>query len=250
MASQSLFQIQKYVPVCESSNSYIKQFITSEFESVNIFIRTDYQLNGKGQGDNFWESENGKNMLVSFVFHTIKLKAYKQFYLSKWVALSIVNVLSEYLDADRLWIKWPNDIYYENSKIAGILIENSVMGENIEYCIIGVGLNVNQKQFSSSAPNPVSIFQILNREVSIEEVSENFIKILNKVEDFSTKKFLKNLDDLYIKKLYWRGEKHLFRIGNKNHEATILGVDDFGFLKLLVNKEVQVFDIKEVVYLS
>lgn len=249
MTSQSLFQIRKYVPICESSNSYIKQFLNSEFEYKNIFIRTDYQSNGKGQGDNFWESENGKNMLVSFALYPLNLKASQQFYLSKWVANSIIDLLREYLDRDKLWIKWPNDIYYENRKMAGILIENSVMGENIQYSIVGIGLNVNQTQFHSSAPNPVSLIHLLNREVALKEITDKLIDILNKVDDFSDENFLEYLDNYYLNKLYWQGEKHLFRIANKNQEAIILGIDEFGFLKLLVDNETQVFDIKEVIYI-
>lgn len=249
MTSQSLFQIQKHIPVCESSNAYLKQFLVPKFDDVNIFIRTDYQTNGKGQGDNFWESENGKNMLVSFLFYPSNLNASNQFYLSKWIAISIINLLSLYLQREKLYIKWPNDIYYENKKIAGILIENSVMGNNIQKSIIGIGLNVNQNDFKSSAPNPISLYQILKNEISVQEISDRLIGILNKVDDFSVLNFLENLDNSYIKKLYWKGEKHLFRIGNRNQEAVILGIDDYGFLKLLVNTKIQVFDIKEVIYI-
>lgn len=249
MTSQSLFQIQKHILVCESSNAYLKQFLVPKFDDVNIFIRTDYQTNGKGQGDNFWESENGKNMLISFLFYPSNLNASNQFYLSKWIAISIINLLSLYLQSEKLYIKWPNDIYYENKKIAGILIENSVMGNNIQKSIIGIGLNVNQNDFKSSAPNPISLYQILKNEISVQEISDRLIGILNKVDDFSVLNFLENLDNSYIKKLYWKGEKHLFRIANRNQEAVILGIDGYGFLKLLVNTKIQVFDIKEVIYI-
>lgn len=250
MPSQSLFTIQKYVAVCESTNSYLKHILESGKQSKNVFLRTDYQLNGRGQGENIWESKAGKNLLISFAFGPINLPVVKQFYLSKWVAVSLIKLLTNYLDKDKLWIKWPNDIYYESKKIAGVLIENSIMGESIQHSIVGVGLNVNQQKFESDAPNPVSIFQILKREVSVEEISNNFISILNDIGDFSSMVFHEVLDNYYLNKLYWKDEKHLFGIANRNQQAIILGVDDYGFLKLLIDKRVQVFDIKEVIYIS
>ncbi len=250
MPLQTLFQRQIYIASCTSSNDYLKQYFIDIEESNNLFLRTDYQTNGKGQGTNFWESEKAKNLLVSFVLYPHKLKAIKQFDLSKWVAINLLILLSEYLDSSKLWIKWPNDIYYQDKKLAGILIENSIIGDNIYNSIIGVGLNVNQEIFYSEAPNPISIFQILNKHIPLDEISGKFVEKLNSFSIFSSSEYQKQVDKKYLERLYWRGEKHLFRIHDKITEAVILGVDNFGFLKLQIANRVQVFDIKEVVYLS
>jgi len=108
-------------------------------------IRTDYQTSGRGQIGNTWESKSGKNLLAE-----------DQFLVSKIICLSLVELLNEY-DLEKVRIKWPNDIYVGDKKIAGILIQNMLQGKQIKASIIGIGLNVNQEFFESEAPNPTSL---------------------------------------------------------------------------------------------
>jgi BirA family biotin operon repressor/biotin-[acetyl-CoA-carboxylase] ligase len=250
MPSQSIFHLEKYVAICESTNTYIKDNIVPDNITNNILLRSGYQLKGVGQGGSFWESEKDKNLLISFIIHIEELPAVKQFYFSKWIAVSLYNLLTEYVNKESLWIKWPNDIYFEDRKIAGILIENTVLGDLVQKSIVGIGLNVNQTNFTSDAPNPISLSQILNKEVSIDEVYNKLKNNLNKISNFKDSNFLNYIDKIYLERMYWKDEKHLFRIGNREEDAIILGTDDYGFLKLLVGNNIQVFDIKEVKYIK
>ena len=110
-------------------------------------ICAEYQTAGRGCGTNRWESERGKNLLFSLLLHPEQIHASKQFHISMAISLAITEALGQYIG--NLSIKWPNDIYWKNGKLAGILIENTLQGTMIKDCIIGVGLNVNQQHFRS-----------------------------------------------------------------------------------------------------
>ncbi len=139
----------------------IKEFTT---------LMAEYQTAGKGQRGNSWESEYGKNLTFSTVFYPQTIAPASQFILSMAVASAICTALAHYVHADCLQIKWPNDIYWKDKKIAGILIENDLTGSQISQSIIGIGININQEEFHSSAPNPVSLRQITQKETDRMEV--------------------------------------------------------------------------------
>ena len=130
-----------------------------------VVVVADYQTAGRGCGTNRWESERGKNLLFSVMLHPENVPANRQFQISRAISLAIVDALGEWVGD--LSIKWPNDIYWRNGKLAGILIENSLQGSMIRDSIIGVGLNVNQRAFHSDAPNPVSMYQLTGQETDI-----------------------------------------------------------------------------------
>ena len=152
----------------ESTNKYLaEQCAKGNIEEFHT-VTTEFQTSGKGQRGNSWESEAGRNLLFSLVLYPTALEAKQQFYISMLVATSIVGALSDYTEG--FTIKWPNDIYWHDKKIAGILIENILDGKYISQSIIGIGLNVNQTEFHSSAPNPVSLAQITGKEFDREEL--------------------------------------------------------------------------------
>ena len=148
----------------ESTNLYLSQLCRLEGEALAPFttVSAEYQHAGKGQRGNSWEAAEGKNLLFSFVTYPTFLEARHQFLLSQMVSLAIKETLSSW--SDDITIKWPNDIYWREKKICGILIENDLSGNRIGRCICGIGLNVNQTTFVSDAPNPVSLQQITGRE--------------------------------------------------------------------------------------
>ena len=152
----------------DSTNDYLAKLCNQGNIEEFYTERTEYQTSGKGQRGNSWESEPGKNLLFSFVFYPTALEAKSQFNLSMLVATGLVDALSGYTDG--FSIKWPNDIYWKDQKIAGILIENMLEGKYISQCIVGIGLNVNQTVFHSSAPNPISLAQIIGKEIDREEL--------------------------------------------------------------------------------
>ena len=196
--------------------------------AINIAVVADYQTAGRGCGTNRWESERGKNLLFSLLIHPEDLPANKQFQISMAISLAIVDALGQ-LVGD-LSIKWPNDIYWRNGKLAGILIENTLKGNLIKESIIGVGLNVNQREFHSDAPNPVSLWQITGRETSREQLLKDILQA------FDNQKDTKGADPLaprYMQMLYRRKGFHPYTDKNGVFMAQITGVEDDGHLLLL-----------------
>ena len=151
-----------------STNSYLRELIMREKEQPEgTVVITDYQTAGRGQNGNSWESERGTHIPPG-----------KQFILSQLISIAIVGVLKEY---DRHFtIKWPNDIYWKEKKIAGMLIEVDLTGSSLSNAIIGIGININQRHFKSDAPNPVSLTQITGKEHNLSELLE---KILDSIVD-------------------------------------------------------------------
>lgn len=171
-------------------------------------IRTDYQTAGRGQAGNSWESEDGKNLLFSALLRYPELKAAEQWRLSMLVALTVRETLaSQFIDSpNSLTIKWPNDIYYGDKKICGILIENMLQGSHIGYTIAGVGINVNQTKWLSNAPNPISMKQITGEEYDVESLLEIWKTSMKSWENRSTEE----IKQAYIEHLYRREGWHAY----------------------------------------
>lgn len=161
MSIKSIHRI--HLAETDSTNTYARQLTHPD----NIMlVSTDYQTAGRGQRGNSWEAERGKNLLFSLAFCPMHIPASQQFILCELISVALCEVLSRYTDGIR--IKWPNDIYHRDRKLSGILIEHDIEGTYIARTIIGIGLNVNQAHFTSDAPNPISLFQILGHEVGRE----------------------------------------------------------------------------------
>jgi BirA family transcriptional regulator, biotin operon repressor / biotin---[acetyl-CoA-carboxylase] ligase len=136
-----------------------------------------WQENGKGQQGNTWESEPGKNLLFSIILYPMSLKAWEQFYILKVIALGVYDTLSQLTEGVK--IKWPNDIYVKDDKIAGILIENSIMGSSIKNSVAGIGINVNQEVFLSDAPNPISMRMVTGRNCDLDLLFKNVCQAID-----------------------------------------------------------------------
>lgn len=190
-------------------------------------VWTDFQTAGRGQGVNSWESEHGKNLLFSILLHPKDIPANRQFQISRAISLAIVDALGEWVG--NLSIKWPNDIYWRNGKLAGILIENSLQGLMIRDSIIGVGLNVNQREFHSDAPNPVSLWQICGKEFDREQILKEILKHL---EQNMASSHLQGLKEKYCALLYRRKGFHPYADKEGVFMAEILDVEDDGHLRL------------------
>lgn len=135
------------------------------------------QTAGRGQRGNHWEAEPGKNITLSLMLRPEGIAANRQFEISEAVALGVADAVEE-LGVERVAVKWPNDIYVGDSKIAGILIENSLSGTAIARSIAGIGLNVNQTEFHSDAPNPVSLAQLTGRTFDIRALAQRMIDLI------------------------------------------------------------------------
>lgn len=134
----------------------------------------EYQTAGRGQAGNSWESERGKNLLFSILTSPQNIAVTDQYVLSMAGALALKAALDRY--TDHITLKWPNDIYWRDRKISGTLIETTVKGKTLARCVYGIGLNVNQHEFRSNAPNPVSLYNIIGVETPLEEVLDNVLQ--------------------------------------------------------------------------
>lgn len=214
----------------ESTNNYANQLLLTKAAIEGTVVMTQFQTKGKGQQGNSWESEPGKNLLASYILQPKFLNAALQFYLSKTVSLALTDLLTE--GNIEVSIKWPNDIYTGNKKIAGILIENSIVGSNLHSAIAGVGLNLNQTDFISGAPNPVSLTQLTGKDYNVEIIAEKLWEKLEirynqlKSGDFSS------IDSAYLNRLFRYQTWAFYAKQGEVFEARITGTGQFGQLIL------------------
>jgi BirA family biotin operon repressor/biotin-[acetyl-CoA-carboxylase] ligase len=214
----------------DSTNNYANQLILSNAAEEGTIVMTQFQKKGRGQPGNGWESEAGKNLLVSFILFPEFLHAEKQFQISKAISLSIVEFLNR--EVDRVSIKWPNDIYVENKKIAGILIENSIKGTTLFSSIVGIGLNINQDIFVSDAPNPVSLKQLTGKEFDVKSVMCDIFELFTKWYRRLQYVAAVDIDSTYFDQLYGKEEWKTYSKQGELFEAKIVGIGEYGQLQL------------------
>lgn len=164
-----------HIKETDSTNRWLRE---ANLKEQMTCVCADYQTAGRGCGTNKWESERGKNLTFSMLIHPKGIPATQQFDISIAISLAICEALDRYIGD--LSIKWPNDIYWRNGKIAGILIEHTLQGSVIKKSIIGVGLNVNQRVFHSDAPNPVSLWQICKHETDRKQLLYDILHAFEK----------------------------------------------------------------------
>ena len=230
-----------------STNSYLKEISSSSRLEEGTIVQTLFQTAGRGQAGNFWESERGKNLTFSLILYPRQLPVANQFLISQLVSLAIFDVLSE--ETDSVSIKWPNDIYYKEQKICGILIESAIEGNQTVSAIIGVGLNVNQVDFKSNAPNPVSLQQITGKSYHLQRLLEHIIcrlmELYEQLEDRTA------LVARYKENLFRRdGGFHPFADKQDSFFAQIVDVESNGVLILeKLSGERKQYSFKEVSFI-
>lgn len=205
-----------------STNLWLKQH---DYKN-DVVVWTDYQTAGRGCGSNKWESERAQNLLFSMLYHPTNLPANQQFRISQAVSLAIVDVLNHEGLHD-ITIKWPNDIYWKDRKLAGILIENRLQGSLLLSSIIGIGLNVNQEHFVSDAPNPISLWQITGKTFNREHLLR---QLVNAMEIRLSS--VGNLMEEYQQALYRQTGIHPYRDCQGDFMAAIENIDPDGRLVL------------------
>lgn len=234
----------------DSTNSYLRKLAAADRTQLGTaltIVTAENQTAGRGQGTNTWESEPGQNLIFSILCHPVFVPIAAQFVISEGIALAIRDALASLLPDGATTIKWPNDIYYADRKICGILIENSLSAGHIRDCIIGIGIDVNQQEFHSDAPNPISLRQILGHDVDREVLLQNIIQ-----------RFTANLAELengnygtiaarYMNVLYRLHGFHAYQDAEGPFEAAIVEVEDDGHLILRDrNDRIRSYAFKEV----
>lgn len=192
-------------------------------------LHTDFQSDGRGMGSNTWFSDPGKNLLVSFYFEP-NIPAARQFLFNQYFALGTLAFVRHYLP--QALIKWPNDIYVDGKKIAGILIEHVLRGDKLQHTIAGIGININQEHFPESIPHPTSFLLETGQEWNPEALLEEYWQTLRDQWHLCDVSQSDYLHEQYIHDLYLLNTFHHYRIQGAPTEAQITGVDEFGRLVL------------------
>ena len=214
----------------DSTNLYAIQLLKTERVGEGTVIWAHWQTAGKGQGENKWISQSGKNITISLILYPSFLPVESQFMLNKSVSLAVLDFVHTLVPVGSCKIKWPNDIYTGSSKLGGILINNTISGSSFDTSIIGIGININQTRFDPAIPNPISIKQLLSGDT---DIGHGLIALIGKLDhryeqlkkgDFSI------LDQEYRDNLLGINEERRFIKNGDVFNGSIRDVDLFGRL--------------------
>ncbi len=241
MANYKLIQLKEV----SSTQTFLiekdKDLALSEFTAVY----TTNQTNGRGQGSHKWESEKDKNISFSFLLRPYFISPANQYVITKIVSLAIVEVLQSYGIKD-VRIKWPNDIYVKENKICGILVQNKVTGNELSAVYVGVGININQRDFLF-APNPTSFLLELQREFDTNEVFDSCMQKIIHIYNMYEEGNYSDIDKDYLSKLLFMNQYRKYICQEKEIEAKINGVNEYGHLVLEGrNSKIYVAELREI----
>ncbi|MBO7098995.1 MAG: biotin--[acetyl-CoA-carboxylase] ligase [Bacteroidaceae bacterium] len=253
-----------------STNRYAKELPEDESHELTL-VTAEFQTAGRGAGTNTWESERSQNLLFSIISYPKGLLANQMFALSEVTALAIRDALCSIVKVQgstipssfggvgggfnaqcsmlnsQFFIKWPNDIYWNNRKAVGMLIENDLHGKQVHRSVIGVGVNINQTAFISDAPNPVSLAQILGRKVDRDQVLNSIMQRFIYYYGIMEEECYSELHQLYMQHLYRKDALHPYSDEGGIFRARIRDVKPTGHLILEdENGELRRYDFKEV----
>jgi BirA family transcriptional regulator, biotin operon repressor / biotin---[acetyl-CoA-carboxylase] ligase len=219
----------------DSTNNYARQQLHAGLAQHGMAIFAHEQLSGKGQRGKDWSSEKDANIILSIVIKPQPLLLTQQFMLSACVAVAIHDFFMKYAGSDTK-IKWPNDLYWQDRKAGGVLIE-SIVGSGWEWSIIGIGININQTSFPGDLPNPVSLKQITGKNFGTVELAKELCELLNKNFDELVNDGFEKIYAAYLAHLYKMNSTIKFKKDNRVFEAMIKSVSPSG--KLIVRHSME-----------
>lgn len=245
----------RYIDNTVSTNDYLMDYAcTKEGQAWQGAVAADYQSAGKGMGTNTWESETGKNLLFSILVHPDWLSPSMQYLVSMAHACALRDVLSQYTDG--IMIKWPNDIYWKDKKLSGTRIDGNIKGGSMGDLVIGTGININQREFHSDAPNPISLYQITGKEHDRREILKQIVERFEHYYDIAKDEWVSEWECDTIMEEYHRS---LYRMDGKMYEfedcygrfkARIYDVHPNGLMQLIrENGELSQYEFKEVKFI-
>lgn len=215
----------------DSTNNYARQLIHAGMAQHGMAVFAHEQVAGKGQRGRQWFSEKGQNIALSMLMQPVEIHPSRQFELSAAISLAVYQTIHAFIP-EYLYIKWPNDLYWQDRKAGGILIENLISSQDARWnwAIAGIGININQTAFSPDLPNPVSIRQITGREFDPLAIA----KEIGRQTDLYYREWLangpENIFSEYNRYLYKRNEVVKLKKENRVFEALIKGVNPSGQL--------------------
>lgn len=243
------------LPTVDSTNLFIREMLTEESSGEVVsagaslpgftLVTANDQTRGRGQKGNSWETERGKNIIFSLLCHPTFLPPARQFLLSQSMAIAIQQTLAEIVEG--VEVKWPNDIYVGDKKISGTLIECDLQGRNISNCIIGVGVNINQTEFKSDAPNPTSLAQLTGTEHDREGILSGIITRFQHYYSALQKGNEQEVRSAYMSCLYRRKGLHKYADVRGEFIAEIADIEPSGHMLLrFSNGNVVRYEFKDV----
>jgi BirA family biotin operon repressor/biotin-[acetyl-CoA-carboxylase] ligase len=218
-----------FIPELTSTNTYAINMANADSVAEGTVVRAGFQSAGKGQPGNVWESEKGKNLLFSIILYPRSIKPDEQFIVSMALSLGIHDYLSDMFSG--CTIKWPNDIYIANDKIAGMLIESSILGNRIGFMIAGIGLNMNQEKFSGPATNPTSMKMLSGIDYDADESLGGLLRYLDSRYMLIANNNHKITEE-YLSKLYRYGQWSSFKDKDGDFCGRITGVSPDGKINI------------------
>lgn len=228
----------------DSTNNYAMRLVNQGMAEHGLSITADFQSEGKGQLGNVWHSEERKNILLSIILDMSEIDLAQQFMLNGIICSAVANVLMEDFALANTRIKWPNDIYIGKKKIAGILIENILRGNQWQYAIVGIGLNLNQTRFSFNQSS-TSLKLELNKEGSKAKTLAKLFKQLN----LSFDQFIQQpemLYDQYQQQLFGINQTIFFQKNGEVQSGVLKGVNKSGEIEIEVGSQLKIFRHRDI----
>jgi BirA family biotin operon repressor/biotin-[acetyl-CoA-carboxylase] ligase len=234
------------LPTCGSTNAEAQQYIQTQTILDGTVIITPNQTSGRGQRGNIWEAQPYKNLTFSLIVLPKFLTAVEQFKLNVAVTVAMVEVLQKYIPAQ---IKWSNDIYVNNQKIGGLLIEIAIQQQNIQSAIIGIGLNINQVVFD--IPQATSLAFQTSKTHDLQLIFEQILAAIEVCYLQLRAGNYEKLKAVYLQNLYRYQEWHEFKTAEDViFKGMIIGIDSYGRLAIQTENEtkIQYFNTKEIIF--
>lgn len=230
-----------------STNDYAIDLIAKSNPLEGTVIKTYNQHAGNGQIGRTWFSDVGKNITLSIILYPTFLSPAESFHLSMALALACRETVAHVTQSENVAIKWPNDIYVNRSKIAGLLIQQNILGQRIQSAVLGIGLNVNQDNFPSSIPNPISIYNICKKTFDLVEIEKLLLDRFAYWYGLLKKGEISRIKREYLNQMYQRGEEVIFY--KKNGEecnGELIGIDENGRLVLSIEGHLNYYSVGEI----
>ncbi len=224
----------------DSTNNYALQWVKNKRPPEGSLVTADFQTDGRGQRGNTWVSNRQENFMGSFVFYPVFLSVQGQFWLNKALSVGVVDCIKSLLPNKKVHIKWPNDILVEGKKMAGILIENQLQGNQLSSTIFGLGINRNQKEFGDLG-HATSLALHTSEEVQMDKLIESLSSALEKRYLQVKAGNYTLIQTSYLDALYGKGEELKMELNNIPSFAQVIDVNEYGQIVLLEQGSLKVY---------
>ncbi|MFM8432016.1 MAG: biotin--[acetyl-CoA-carboxylase] ligase [Bacteroidota bacterium] len=251
MHSTTLFTGEKrmHFTSVDSTNTRLGQILKENELLEGASLTADFQSLGRGQQGAVWHSDSGMNLLVSYLLFPVMLNAQEGYALNLLASLAVSEAVATLIHHE-VHIKWPNDIFVADRKLAGLLIETVLQGDLVRQAIVGIGLNVNQKEFPAELQDPVSLSLLSGKNHSIDNVFEILSLEMERWYHELKKSGIGPLIEKYENRLYRKGSRATYQDERGVFEGEITGIDKNGRLMLIDSDGIEKrYDVRTLRYL-